>query len=122
MVVVGDAAAPMEVHMAGAIACGRQAVKTIAKELNGISAYPDYVSWWQRAFAFNQPNYFKIINEYYAWNRICTLDEVDFIFKLFADTPGIPMVLIEENEALLKQANPELHEKLARRKESSMWQ
>lgn len=122
VVIIGDAAAPMEAHMAGAIACGRQAVKAIEKELNGESAYPDYVSWWQRAFAFNQPDYFKIINEYYAWNKLCTLEEVDFIFKLFANTPGIPMVLIAENMALIKQANPELHDKLATRMEISMWQ
>jgi flavin-dependent dehydrogenase len=121
VVVIGDAASPMEAHMAGAIACGHLAVKAIVKELNGVRAYPEYNAWWQRAFAFNQPDYFKIINEYYAWNKICTLEEVDFIFELFADTPGIPMVLIEENMALIKQNNPGLHEKLAKRKEINMW-
>jgi digeranylgeranylglycerophospholipid reductase len=121
VVVIGDAAAPAETHMAGAVACGWQAVKAIIKELNGERAYPEYVAWWQRSFAFNQPDYFKIVSDYYAWNRVCANEDIDFIFDLFQNTPGIPTVLIEENMELIKRYRPELHEKLIGRKEESMW-
>lgn len=122
VVVVGDAAAPAETHIAGAVACGYQAVKAIEKEMDGKRGYPEYVSWWQQAFAFNRPDYFQIVSDYYAWNKVCTSEDVDFMFDLFRDKCGIPMVLIEENMELIKQSRPELYEKLAKRKEASMWQ
>jgi len=122
VVLAGDAAAPTEAHMAGAIACGHLAVKAIVKELNGQRAYPQYIDWWQRAFAFNQPDYFKIVSEYYAWNKVSSYDDVDFIFDLFKDTPGIPSVLIKENMELIRQTRPELHAKLTGSQTASMWQ
>jgi digeranylgeranylglycerophospholipid reductase len=122
VVLAGDAAAPTETHMAGAIACGYLAVKAIVKELNGVRAYPEYNAWWQGAFAFNQPDYFKIVSEYYAWNKVCTYEDVDFIFDLFKETPGIPMTLINENMPLIQRTRPELYAKLVKSSEESMWQ
>ena len=71
-VVVGDAGAPVETWIHGTVACGYQAVKTIEKELNGQKGYLEYIDWWQKAFAFNDPRYWKVAGVF-SLNQICTV-------------------------------------------------
>jgi len=51
VVVVGDAGATIETWIQGAVASAYMAVKAIEKELNGQKGYPEYIDWWQKAFA-----------------------------------------------------------------------
>ncbi len=120
MVVVGDAAAPIETWIQGAIACSHQAVKAIEKELNGQKGYPDYIAWWQQAFAFNTPYYLERVNKGFSapLAMICNDEEMDFIFSLFQGRPGIPEMMIAKNLEQIKSARPELGEKLAQFVES----
>jgi flavin-dependent dehydrogenase len=122
VVVVGDAGAPAETWIMGAVACGYQAVQAIIKERNGESGFAEYCAWWQRAFAFNQSDYFSKISEHYVFNRVCTDQEVDFLFELFKDHIGIPGQIIGANMDQIAQADRPLYDKLVKASEASMWQ
>jgi flavin-dependent dehydrogenase len=116
-VVVGDAGAPVETWIQGAVASAYMAVKAIEKELNGQKGYPGYVDWWQKAFFFNKPDYFRWVVKAFALSNACSDDEeVDHIFQLLQDinkeTEGWPQVLIDENLELIKQRKPDFYEKL----------
>jgi len=112
VMIISDAAAPIEAWIQGAIACGYQAVKAILKEFNGQKGYPEYIAWWQKAFFFNDPRYFKRIVTYGALNRICSDEEVDYIYKLFQDKRVVPALAIAENPELVKDERPELYQKI----------
>jgi flavin-dependent dehydrogenase len=111
VVIAGDAGAPSETWVQGAIACGYQAVKAIVRELNGQSGYSEYTKWWQRAFAFNKPEYLKLNQQLYPVNRLCTDEEVDYIYKRFNDHLGIPQLIIAKNMDIIKEERPELFDK-----------
>jgi flavin-dependent dehydrogenase len=111
IVIVGDAAAPVETWTQGAVACGYQAVQAIEKELNGQKGYSEYISWWQKAFAFNDQHYWKVAGVF-SLNRICTDDEVDYIYSLFQGRIGCSMGFVNKNLELIKKGRPELYEKL----------
>lgn len=113
VVIVGDASAPVETWIQGAVACGYQAAKAIGKELSGQKGYPAYIDWWQKAFAFNDPHYWKVAG-IFPLNRICTDEEVDYIYSLFQDRVGCDVGLIAKNLGLIKKDRPELYEKLTR--------
>jgi digeranylgeranylglycerophospholipid reductase len=121
-VVVGDAAAPAETWIMGAVACGYQAVKAIQQQRRGEDGYAAYAQWWQGAFAFNQPDYFSKVSDHYVTNRVCTDQEIDILFGLFEDRIGIPSQLISANMDLVARANRPLHDKLVKAQEASMWQ
>ena len=115
VVIVGDAGAPVETWIQGALACGYMGVKAIEKELNGQKGYPEYIDWWQKAFAFNDPHYWKIATVY-PLNQICTDEELDYIYSLFQGRVGCAMGLIEKNLELIKKGRPELYERLIKTK------
>jgi flavin-dependent dehydrogenase len=122
VVIIGDATAPIETWTMGAVACAYQAVMAIEKERQNQSGYADYVRWWRGAFAFNQPDYFKIVSDYYAFNRVCSDADIDYLFGLLSDRIGIPGNLIAENMDLIRRQNPELHERLLHSKDKGMFE
>jgi hypothetical protein len=95
------------------------AVKAIEKELNGQKGYPEYIDWWQKAFAFNDPHYWKIAG-IFSLNQICTDEEVDYIYSLFQGRVGCAMGLIANNLELIKKGRPELYERLTKTKPSEV--
>ena len=111
IVIIGDAGAPVETWIQGAVACGYQAVKAIEKELNGQKGYLEYINWWQQAFAFNDPHYWKVAGVFNL-NKICTDEEIDYLYSLFQGRVGCAMGFITKNLELIKQGRPELYEKL----------
>jgi flavin-dependent dehydrogenase len=120
VVAVGDAAAPIETWIQGAIACSHQAVKAIEKELNGQKGYPEYIAWWQQAFAFNTPYYLDRVSKGFSapLSMICNDEEMDYLFSLFQGRPGIPEMMIAKNMELIKSERPELYDKLTKLAES----
>jgi flavin-dependent dehydrogenase len=120
VVAVGDAAAPIETWIQGAVACSYQAVKAIEKELNGQKGYPDYIAWWQQAFAFNTPYYLDRVSKGFTapLSMIVNDEEMDYIFSLFQGRPGIPEMMIAKNLEQIKGERPELGEKLTKLAES----
>ena len=111
VVIVGDAAAPVETWIQGAVACGYLAVKAIEKELNGQKGYPEYINWWQKAFAFNDPHYWKVAG-IFPINKICSDEEVDYLYSLFQGRVGCDVGLIANNLELIKEGRPELYERI----------
>ena len=61
VLVGGDVAAPVETWIQGGVACGYQAVKAIEKQRAGGDGYAEYAAWWQKSFAFNTPDFFKVV-------------------------------------------------------------
>jgi flavin-dependent dehydrogenase len=114
VLIVGDAGAPSETWVQGAVASGYQAVKAIEKELGGHQGYPEYIRWWQDSFAFNTPEYLKLNQGIYPVNRLCTDDEVDYLYKVFQGRLGIPQLMITKNLEIIKKEQPALYEKFVR--------
>ena len=116
VVVVGDAGAPAETWIQGAVACGYQAVKAIEKELGGQSGYPGYIAWWQQAFAFNTPDYIKMITNLYPLPRICSDEEIDYVYGLCRNEIGIPQKMVGAKLDIIRAERPDLYERLRRSK------
>jgi hypothetical protein len=73
---------------------------------------PEYINWWQQAFAFNNPHYWKVAGVFNL-NKICTDEDVDYLYNLFQGRLGCAMGFISNNLELIKQGRPELYEKLS---------
>ncbi len=112
VVIIGDVGAIAETWVQGALACAHQAVKAIVKELNGERGYPDYTAWWQQAFAFNTPDYLKMVATLYPLPRIATDDDMDYIYQMFRDRTGIPQVMLTHALDQVKAERPALYQKL----------
>jgi flavin-dependent dehydrogenase len=117
VVLVGDAGSTVETWIQGAVASAYMAVKAIEKELNGQKGYPEYIDWWQKAFYFHKPDYFKWVGQSFALaNAWADDEEVDDIFQLLQDinkeTGGWPQILIDENIELIKERRPDFYDRL----------
>jgi flavin-dependent dehydrogenase len=114
VIAIGDAATPIETWIQGAVACGYQAVKAIGKELKGQKGSPEYIAWWQQAFYFNDPGYFKRIVAHHTltWNKMCTDEEVDYIHQLFQDQRVVPTLEIAKTPEIVKKDRPALYDKI----------
>jgi flavin-dependent dehydrogenase len=113
VVIVGDAAAPIEAWSQGAVASAYMAVKAIEKELNGQKGYPEYIDWWQKAFYFHKPDYWRMVFGMFTLANAWSCDEdVDYVYNLFQGKEGVPQIIIGENLELLKEGRPELYERL----------
>jgi len=112
VVVVGDAGASAEAWIQGAVASGYQAAKAILKENNGQPGYQDYIDWWQNAFAFNRSAYQKLLASVYPLNRVCSDEDIDYLFQLFKDEIGIPTLLVAAKLDKIERGRPELYRKL----------
>jgi flavin-dependent dehydrogenase len=114
VVIVGDAAAPIETWIQGAVAMAYMAVKGIEKELNGQKGYSEYIDWWQKAFAFHDPRYWKVVGSLAHLNSMCTDEEVDYLYSLFEGRVGCALGFITKNLELVKKGRPKLYEKLTK--------
>jgi flavin-dependent dehydrogenase len=113
VVVVGDAAAITETWVQGAVASAYVAVKAIEKELNGQKGYPGYIDWWQKAFYFHKPDYFKMVLDLFVVANAWSCDEdVDYVYNLFQGKEGALHTMIPENLELIKEGRPELYQRL----------
>jgi hypothetical protein len=111
VVAIGDAAAPIEVWIQGAVACGYQVAKATVKELNGQSGYAEYTKWWQKAFYCNSPGYFKRIVTHHLLNQICNDEEMDYIFKVFQYQSVVPSLALALEPEIIENDNPPLYKK-----------
>lgn len=116
VLVAGDAGAPSETWVQGALACGYQAVKAIEKELSGEEGYREYTAWWQHSFAFNTPEYLELNKGIYPINRLCSDEDVDYIYHRFQDRIGIPQLMVAKNIDVIKRERPELYHKFVKPK------
>jgi len=112
VVIIGDAAGAWDTWRQGAIACGYMAVKAIEKELAGKKGYPEYIEWWQKAFYYNEPGFYKRAALASGVFIKCTAEEIDYIYLIFEGQPVVPQLAIAKNPELVKKDRPELYEKL----------
>jgi flavin-dependent dehydrogenase len=113
IVITGDAGSINETWIQGAVASGYKAVKAIKQELDGKKGYEDYRNWWLSAFAFNTPDYLKMVSQLYPLPRICSDEEIDYLWHLFDSRTGIPQLMVHGNMAQIEKDRPELYAKLA---------
>ena len=50
----------------------------------------------------------------YGLSRICSDEEVDYIYSLFQGRLGVPEMVVANNLELIKDKRPELYEKLTK--------
>jgi len=114
VIAIGDAATPIETWVQGALACGYQAVKALLKEMNGQKGFPEYLAWWHQAFYFMDPGYFKRVVAHHTltWNKMCTNEEVDYIYQLFQDERVVPTLELARKPERVKKDRPEIYERV----------
>lgn len=114
VIAIGDAASPIETWVQGSIACGYMAAKAMLRELDGRKALPEYTAWWQQAFYFNDPGYFKrvVAHHLLSWNQVCSAEEVDFIYRLYENERVVPTLELARNPEILRSRRPELYERI----------
>jgi flavin-dependent dehydrogenase len=112
IIVVGDAGAINETWIQGAIASGYQAIKAIGKERENRGGFEEYRRWWYQAFAFNTPEYTKMVSQMYPLPKICSDDEIDYLWSLLKGKTGIPQVMISGCLDQIAVERPDLHKRL----------
>jgi flavin-dependent dehydrogenase len=84
VLVVGDAAAYVEIETQGALMCGFHAGRAIAEELDGENGFERYTKWWKDSFEFNTDDYL-LVAQGFALVPTYSDDELDYLFALAED-------------------------------------
>jgi flavin-dependent dehydrogenase len=113
VMVIGDAGAAVETWSQGAVAGAYKAVKSLQKEWKGQKGFDEYTAWWQKAFAFNKPEYFQIIATSSSLISRFNDKDMDDIYQMFRDEIGIPTLLVAANRDMIRQKRPDLFEKMS---------
>ena len=84
VMIVGDAAAFIEVYIQGAIMYGYRAAKAAAKELQRGDGFTEYIDYWQTSYEYNRPG--KMEEACRMALGLPTLEdkELDYLFALLA--------------------------------------
>jgi flavin-dependent dehydrogenase len=120
--VIGDAAAYVEVETQGALCCGFQAGRALARELDGKNGFAEYVRWWQDSFEFNRGDCMQVARGF-ALVPAYKDDELDYLFSLIADvtlegtynqykTPRLLWGAILRHAGRIQKERPKLFEKI----------
>lgn len=113
VLIVSDAIS-QESWIQGAIACGYQGAKATLKELSGQRGYSEYTDWLHQAFAFFvYPDHFKLKARHHVLRMACSSDEeADTVYRLLQGKVGHPAFLMAENPELIRDARPDLYQRL----------
>ncbi len=125
VLVIGDAAAYVEVEMQGAMTCGFRAARAVAEEIEGRDGFAGYAGWWQESFEFNSDDYLQVAQGF-ALVPTYTDDELDYLFALIEDetlegtynqykSPKLLWRAILGHSDRIRREQPELHEKIQSR-------
>jgi flavin-dependent dehydrogenase len=79
--IIGDAAAFVEVQLQGAFSCGLKSAEAVAKEIEGKNGFEQYTKWWLDTFEFNSEGMMRV-QQGYALIPTYTDDEIDYLFSL----------------------------------------
>jgi flavin-dependent dehydrogenase len=80
-IVIGDAAAFVEVETQGALMCGYRAANAVAKELSGERGFDAYTKWWKDSFEFNSSDVMRVAQGFALVPKY-TDEELDYLFGL----------------------------------------
>lgn len=79
--VIGDAAAYVEVETQGALMCGYKGALAVKEELDGKNGFERYGEWWRGSFEFNGPEVARVAQGYVLVPAYSD-EELDYIFGL----------------------------------------
>lgn len=79
--VIGDAAAYVEVETQGALMCGYRGAIAVRNELDGADGFEHYADWWQSSFEFNGPDV-AMVAQGYVLVPVYNDEELDYLFGL----------------------------------------
>jgi flavin-dependent dehydrogenase len=122
ILVAGDAAAYVEVEMQGALTCGLQAGRAVAREIEGRGGYEEYTRWWQSSFEFNGEDYLQVAQGF-ALVPFYGDDELDYLFALIEGetlpgtynqyrSPRLLWQAINRHGDRIQRERPALHAKI----------
>lgn len=126
VLIIGDAAAYVEIEVQGALMTGFRAGKAVAKELQSGDGFREYTEWWQHSFEFNTDKYLQVAQGF-ALVPVYTDDELDYLFSLIEDeelegtysqykSPRIMWDAILRHEDEIAVSRPDLHQKIKNKK------
>jgi flavin-dependent dehydrogenase len=126
VLIIGDAAAYVEIEVQGALMTGFRAGNAVAKELQSGDGFREYTGWWQRSFEFNSDTYLQVAQGF-ALVPAYTDDELDYLFSLIEDeelegtysqykSPRIMWDAILRHEGRIAADRPDLHQKIKHKK------
>lgn len=84
VLVIGDAAAFVEVEVQGGLMCGFHGASAVKKQIEGKHGFEEYTRWWQASFEFNSDEYLRVAQGY-ALSPTYSDDELDYLFALTED-------------------------------------
>ncbi len=119
---IGDAAAFVEVQVQGGIMCGYHAGIAIVRELQGKKGFSEYTRWWNDTFEFNSSDFLRVAQGY-SLSPTYNDDELDYLFSLTEDevlegtlsqykTPRLMWESILRHQDRIAREKPEIHEKI----------
>ena len=128
--VIGDAAAYVEVETQGALMCGYHAGNAVYKELNNEGGFKQYTAWWQKSFEFNSDEYL-LVAQGYALVPTYTDDELDYLFSLIEHetldgaygqyrAPRLMWDAILRYKERIAKEQPQLHEKIKKNRDMTL--
>jgi len=124
--IIGDAAAYVEVETQGALTCGYRAGTAAYQELSGMHGFAEYTRWWQDSFEFNSDDYLQVAQGF-ALVPTYTDDEIDYLFALIENetlegtfnqykSPRLMWGAFLRHKERIARERPELHAKILTRK------
>lgn len=126
VLIIGDAAAYVEIEVQGALMTGYRAGKAVAQELQNGDGFREYTTWWQSSFEFNTEKYLQVAQGF-ALVPAYTDDELDYLFSLVEDeelegtysqykSPRIMWDAMLRHEGEIAADRPDLYQKIKHKK------
>jgi len=120
--IIGDAAAFVEVQAQGALNCGYWAAEAVAQELDGKSGFEQYGRTWLETFEFND-DWMMQVTTGYALIPYYTDEQVVYLFSLLDgmtmngswsqyDSPRMMWAAIHKHDERIQQERPDIWEKI----------
>ncbi len=130
VLIIGDAAAYVEVEVQGALMCGFHAARAVQHELRGEKGFDEYTRWWQEAFEFNGDEYLRVAQGY-ALSPTYSDEELDYLFALTEGqvlkgtysqylSPKLMWDAILQHQDRIRQERPEIYDKIQKNNELTL--
>ena len=120
--IIGDAAAFVEVQAQGALNCGYWAADAVAKEIEGMPGFEEYSKTWLETFEFNDDGMMQVTTGY-ALIPYYTDEQVVYLFSLLDGvtldgtwsqykSPRLIWAEIHKHDAQIQKERPDIWEKI----------
>lgn len=130
VLVIGDAAAYVEVEVQGGLMCGFHGAHAVKKEIEGANGFDEYTGWWQDSFEFNGDEYLRVAQGY-ALSPTYSDDELDYLFALTEDqvlegtysqylSPKLMWDSILRHAEKISRERPKIYEKIKKNRELTL--